>query len=91
MEIRVPGREIVRTPTHVKKKKILLMKVCITIRVNEYLLAPHLTGLRTVRIKLDLLGSQLSPSIYIITQVNLTKRALAQKLPSAPRHRSTGR
>lgn len=54
------------------------------------MLVPHLAGLRTLRIKLDLLGGQLPPSIHIVTQVNSTKCSLAQELPTPPCHRSTG-
>lgn len=78
VEVRAPGRE--KNPVSVKLYAILNQPV-----------SPrsHLAGLRTVRIKLDLLGSQLPPSVHIIAQVNLTKRTLAQKLSSAPRHWST--
>lgn len=63
---------------------------CSQLTDRLFMSVSHLTGLGTLRIKLDLLGSQLPPSIHIVTQVNATKRSLAQELPPPPRHRSTG-
>lgn len=54
------------------------------------LLASHLARLRTLRVKLDLLGAQLPTRIHVVTQVDTAKRTLAQELPSPPRHRSAG-
>lgn len=54
------------------------------------LLASHLARVRTLRVKLDLLGGQLSTRIHVVTQVDTAKRTLAQELPSPPRHRSAG-
>lgn len=51
----------------------------------------HLTGLGTLRVKLDLLGGQFSTRIHVVTQVDAAERALAQELPSPPRHGSAGR
>lgn len=42
------------------------------------MLVSHLAGLWALRVKLDLLGSQLPPSIHIVTQVNPTECSLAQ-------------
>ena len=56
----------------------------------RYQQASHLACLRAVRIKLDLLSSQLSPSIHIVTQVNPSKCPLAQELPPAPCYWSAG-
>lgn len=50
----------------------------------------HLAGFRTVGIELDLLGSQLPPSVHIVTQVHPPEGALAQELPPPPRQRGAG-
>lgn len=59
-------------------------------KVDRPLLASHLARLRALRVKLDLLGGQLSTRIHVVTQVDSAKRTLAQELPSPPRHRSAG-
>lgn len=46
----------------------------------------HLTGLRTVGVKVDLLGGELPPRVHVVTQVDVTERPLTQELPPPPRH-----
>lgn len=44
----------------------------------------YLACLRTVWVKLDLLGSKFTPCVHVITQVDPAEGTLAQELPPAP-------
>lgn len=44
----------------------------------------YLACLRTVRVKLDLLGCKFAACVYIIAQIDPAEGTLAQELPTAP-------
>lgn len=44
----------------------------------------YLACLRTVRVKLDLLGSKFSSCVHIVAQIDPAKGTLAQELPPTP-------
>lgn len=50
----------------------------------------YLACLRTVWVKLDLLGSKFSSCVHIIAQIDPAKGTLAQELPPAPIDGGTG-